>query len=192
MKARARGLTLVEVLVAVALIAVSGVLGYRALDAIRHSADRLLQASRHWDAIELGSQRLVRDVGLALPEPWTDRAGRLLPPLWGRRTERGEAELVFVRSTAHTGVQRVGYRWRRAPDGGRLELLSYATPRDDAPARATLLLDGIEALEFSYLDAASRWQREWLRPELPRAVRLTLALADGLTVERIVDVPTAR
>lgn len=192
MMARARGLTLVEVLVAVALIAVSSVLGYRALDEIRRSADRLLQSSRQWDDLELATQRLMRDLRLALPAPWTDRSGRLLPPLWARRTERGDAELVFVRSTAQAGVQRVGYRWSRAPDGGRLELLSYATPREDVPARATLLLDGIASLEFGFLDAGSRWQREWQRPELPRAVRLTLALADGLTVERIVDVPTAR
>ena len=192
MRSRVRGLTLVEVLVAVALIAVSGVLGYRALDEIRRAADRLLQSSRQWDDIELATQRLVRDVRLALPEPWTDRAGRLLPPLWGQRTARGDTELVLVRSTAQTGVQRVGYRWQRAADGGRLELLSYATPRDDAPARSMLLLDGIESVEFAYLDAGNAWQRQWQRPDLPRAVRITLALADGVTVERIVDVPTAR
>ncbi len=182
---RQHGFTLIEILVAVSLLALLGVLGYRGLDAVRRTAAALEAETARWQEIALGVERLGNDVRQAVAVPGRDAAGNPTPA-W---TAAG-CELTLTRSAADAPLQRVGYRWR---DGG-LDLLTW--PAHDAPAagRAYRLLDGVLRCELAGLDRGNRWRSAWPAGDgaaLPRALRITLHLAEGGTVERIFDVAAA-
>ena len=145
-----RGFTLIEVLVAMTLLAVLGVLGYRGLESVRQAATQVEQTAARWQEIQGALERLGRDV--------RQTVGR------GRG---GALEVSFTRiDPQHGGSRSLAYRWRE----GQLELL--------LGAQVYPLLAGVRALEFAYLDGNQRWQERW-GANLPRALRLRLELAEG-------------
>ncbi len=194
-----RGFTLIEILVAMALMAIIGVLGFRGLDNVRHSSERLGGTAAYWQDIALASERIGRDVRQALAVPGRTSDG-LEAPAWQTRRwldERPEAaQLVFSRLGNGEGdLQRVGYRWEKGISGeGRLSLLVWPAVDAAAPSRSYPLLEGVAKLELSYLDRQGKWLADWPTTsarQLPRAVRLTLTLEEGGVIERIFDVPAA-
>lgn len=46
-------------------------------------------------------------------------------------------------------------------------------------ARETVLVDGVERVEFSYASAGAEWQTQWNRPALPRLVRMRFVFPKG-------------
>jgi general secretion pathway protein J len=198
-----RGFTLIEILVAMTLMAIIGVLGFRGLDNVRHASERLSGTVARWQEIGLATERIGRDVRQAFAVPGRSGDGRELPAWQTRRApdERPEsAQLIFSRLGAGEGdVQRIGYRWDKpAPAdsaaGGKLSLLIWPVVDAALPARSYLLLDGVAKLELSYLDRQGNWLLDWptaLARQLPRALRLVMTLAEGGVVERIFDLPAA-
>ena len=71
-----RGFTLIEILVAVALLGLLGVLGYRGLEASTHHAERLQAMAVRWQDVALTFARLGGDVRQAVGQPGRDDAGR--------------------------------------------------------------------------------------------------------------------
>lgn len=183
----ASGFTLIEILVAMSLLAVIGVLGYRGLDSVHRTAERVHGTAARWQAIALVVDRLGSDVRQALAVPGRQPDGRPTPA-W---QTPAPGELVLTRAPADDGdLQRLAYRWQ----DDRLELLTW--PAFDAPAanQRHVLLSGVGAVEFAYLDRDQRWLAAWPVGEarrLPRALRLRLLLAEGGTIERIYDVAAA-
>jgi len=194
-----RGFTLIEILVAMTLMAIIGVLGFRGLDNVRHASERLSNTAARWQEIALASERIGRDVRQAFGVPGRTADGREAPAWQTRRwlDERPEAaQLIFSRLGNGEGdVQRIGYRWDKdASGGGQLSLLLWPAVDAALPVRRYLLLDGIAKLELSYLDAQGNWLADWptaLARQLPRALRLVMTLVEGGVVERIFDLPAA-
>ncbi|PKO87676.1 MAG: hypothetical protein CVU18_09970 [Betaproteobacteria bacterium HGW-Betaproteobacteria-12] len=187
MKHPAAGFTLIEILVAMSLLAVIGVLGYRGLDSVRQTAERVQEKAMRWQEIALVVDRLGSDVrqALAVPGRWPDGSPA---PAW---QTPAPAELVLSRATADDGdLQRLAYRAL----GDRLELLTWPAFDASAPTRQHVLLAGLAGVEFAYLDREQRWLADWPSAEarrLPRALRLRLHLAEGGVIERIFDVAAA-
>lgn len=182
---RQRGFTLIEIVVAVSLLALLGVLGYRGLDAVRRTAAALEADTARWQEIALAVERLGNDVRQAVAVPGRD-ADDHPTPAWSTVG----CELTLTRSAADAPLQRVGYRWR---DGG-LDLLTWPAHDASAPGRAYRLLDAIPGCELAVLDRSNRWRSTWPAGDgaaLPRALRVTLHLAEGGIVERIFDVAAA-
>lgn len=71
---RSRGFTLVELLVALAILAVLAVLGWRGLDAVLGNEARARAEFDRWDGVELALRQLARDPS---PQAYRVRDGRL-------------------------------------------------------------------------------------------------------------------
>ena len=184
------GFTLLELLVALAILALLSVLGYRALASLSDSEVRLTAETRRWRALDQLFTRLEADLRASLPRD--ARMGDGAERAWLGGVDRaGNAELRFSRAgpeftlDAGSAGQRLGYRLR----DGAVEVL-YWPYLDNAPGStptAYELADGVTALRIDYLDGGGSLREIWPIPgeaALPRAVRVELTLAGGETVER--------
>ncbi len=186
----ARGFTLVEALLALAIFAVIAALAYRATAALTDGEVRLSAEAQRWRTLEAFFTRFESDLRQAVPR--AARAGTQREPAWlGTIGTAGQGALVFTRAgsefhaePAQNG-QRIGYRLR----DGTIELAYW--PQLDRPADAQPvvypLVSDVAALKLEYLTRGGAWRERWPLPgesDVPRAVRLTLTLADGVEIER--------
>jgi general secretion pathway protein J len=192
---RARGFTLLELLVAIGLFSVLAVLVWGSLDGLARTSTQLQQATSRLAAVQRALDLLVRDLRQAAPRPVRDGNGRTLPALAGEGTRleltragHGNA-LAQPRST----LERAGWRQRE----GRLERLHWPVldRAGGTRARVDVLLDGVEALHVRYRDADGREHDRWPPARaadgnaLPRAVELRLRLEDMGELVRLVELP---
>lgn len=196
------GFTLIEILIAVALLAVIGVLGYRGLDQIRLASTVVLSEAETWQRLNGIFARLGHDLNQALssalaPTPYPTSTFWAQGEL--RQTAIAGNEFSFLRpaATGH-GVQRIAYRFERpmssqATNTGVWQLLIWPGREATGEARSVVLLDGINQLEIAALDQQGQWWSQWpagWQQTLPRALRVTLTLADQRQISRIFDLPT--
>ena len=186
-----RGFTLVEALVAVAILAIVAMIAWRATAAMTDSEARLTSESARRRQLDALMTRMEADMRKAIPR--SARHGSVVEPAWssGPIDAAGNSALVFTRAgpdaidEPDSGGQRVGYRLR----DGRIELLYW--PRLDNVATrdpATYaLVDGITRFRVLQLGADARWTERWPPAGgdgVPRGVRVDIELADGSVIER--------
>lgn len=189
---RPRGFTLVEILVALGLLALTAVLAYRATAALVDGESRLAAEASRWRTLDAALSRLEGDMRQALPR--AVRAGDATEPAWlAARESNGATAMVFSRAgpefTAEPGIagQRIGYRLR----GVALEVV-YWPALDRVRAgedglRAWPLIDGVAGFRVEHLGEGGAWFAAWPQPgepALPRALRVHLTLASGEAIER--------
>lgn len=189
-----RGFTLLEVLIAVAIVAVIALLGYRALAALSEAETRLAAEATRWRTLDLFFARLEGDMRQAVPRPARSGAVREAP--WvgfvtDSGADGGNSALTFSRAGPEFNIepgsagQRLGYRLRN----GAVEVLywpSYDRPRD-AQATSYALLADVARFQLTYLARNNAWIDSWPiagDTDLPRAVRVQLTLSSGETIER--------
>jgi general secretion pathway protein J len=183
--ARPAAFTLIEVLLALAIMATLAITGYRALSGMLEGERHVAQERERWRELDLFFARLEHDLGHALPRAY--RIGSTgMPALFLR-----ESALAFVRGNLGEPPQRVGYRWR----DGRIELLYWPqldTPAANAPA-AYPVAEGVESWQVSLANRSGQWVERWGEagaqldePLLPRGARVVLTLNDGTRIERVL------
>ena len=190
MRARRRGFTLVEVLVALAILAIVAALAYRGTAALVDGETRLSAEAARWRTLDTVFTRLEADLRQAQPRPV--RVGSAREPAWLAATEaNGSSALVFSRAGPEfdpdpgAAGQRVGYRVR----DGALEVV-YWPGLDRAPgtgATAWPLFAGVARFRVEHADPDGGWRDAWPRAgdgDLPRAVRVLLQLDTGESIER--------
>ena len=125
--------TLIELLIALAILALVAGLGYRALASLTDSESKLAAEGAHWRNLDAMFARLEADARGALPRDVRTDAGT--EPAWiGRVDNAGDAEMRFSRAgpeftlESGSGGQRIGYRLRN----GAIEVLYW--PYLDQPA----------------------------------------------------------
>lgn len=185
-----RGFTLLEVLLAIAIVALIAVLGYRALSALSDSETKLSAEAARWRTLDLFFARLEGDLRQAMPRQarWSNQR----EPSWlGVADSAGNATLEFSRAgpeftlEAHSAGQRLAYRLRN----GAVEVLywaGYDRPQGVDPTPYALL-DGVTRFQLAYLTKAGAWTDAWPQAgetELPRAVKVDVTLASGEAIER--------
>lgn len=190
-----RGFTLVELLVALAIMALLVLASYRALSTLLESERDLARAQEKWQGLRLAFDRMEADLQRALP-----RRARLLggteAAFVGLSDAAGGTSFRFTRSGSSSedpglGGQRVEYRYA----DGRLELLLWPA-LDNAPGatpQTLTLIEGVAALRAKYAARDGQWYGLWPIAQdttaLPRAIDLELDLAAGETLHRVVVLP---
>jgi general secretion pathway protein J len=186
---RARGFTLLEILIALALVAVIMTL---LLGSIRVGAGLWAQGERKADAAArlLTTENFFRTyLSDALPLRETPKSGTFQPALNGSRLlfGGGSRELEFVGvlpPQVRGGLYKFRLHW--AEDGERSDLIlslrPFAAADDAEPIEDVTVLEDIEDLRFSYYRRAavetepSEWVEAWGEDYLPALVRVEIAL----------------
>lgn len=190
LRARRSGFTLIEILIALAILGLIAVLGYRAVSSLSESEAQLSAESQRWRELDATFARIESDMRLA--QPREVRAGGAAEAPWlAEKDDAGNAMLRIARAGPEFSLepgsagQRIGYRLRN----GAIEVLYW--PHLDQPAgvvpAAYPLSGGIARFDVAYLDTRGGWHERWPflgEPALPRAARITLTLDDGNSVER--------
>jgi general secretion pathway protein J len=185
---RQRGLTLIELMVALAIFAVLGVLSYRALAEVSTSRTRLEEGFERWRSIGRAMQRIDTDL-LQLVAPATSSSpttsAQASPPLLLTRAASGGAELQLLRLDEARGVRRVGYRLV----DGRLDWLRWSGRDAFGEPTVEPLLGNVRNVRWRFLTGGNRvdaWPPGDRRGTLPDAVILELELPDHGTLTRFI------
>src|SRR5688500_15183157 len=145
-RSKARGFTLVELLVALAIFAILSAFAYRGLSTMLESRAALQRESRKWRDVTLLVGRIERDLAAVLDRTAIGASGLPQPPMSSALEGGNRAGLAFTRSgsplqeNALAAPQRIAYRFAE----GRIERLTWSgvdvSPREE-PSAVPLLRD---------------------------------------------------
>jgi general secretion pathway protein J len=191
----ARGFTLIEVLVALMIVALLSFAGYRGLNAVLQTREHIAQETRKWQHLSFFFARMEQDVAQAVHRPVRDQGGVVQPEWLGRPVviSENEAELIFTRAgipdqgDALFAPQRIGYRLQQ----GSITMLRWPN-LDQGPRTVPIrypLLDGVSEFHLRHLNTNGDWLEQWPpggQPGiLPRALEVQLTLVSGEKIVRI-------
>lgn len=198
---RNRGMTLIELLVAVFAFAVMSTLAYSALGQMLSNSDVLNSRMQRVQEVQIAMRYLESDLLQTAPRPVRDELGENY-----RLAVQSDLSSQFALELTHSGwsnpaglprstQQRVAYQ---LVDGELRRYHWYVLDRtfSNEPVE-TVLIDNADSLLFRFLDASGEWTEQW-PPQLasqavsltnrPRAVEIRLTLADEGELRRIVEV----
>ena len=202
MKIAARGFTLLELLVALAVFAIMAIAAYGGLRNVLFTRAAVEEQSRRLAAVQLAVYRMEQDVEQTLARGIRDEYGDPQPALQGGALASDALTLTRAGwdnplGQSRATLQRVAYRLRE----GRLWRLHWQVLDRGGliEPRETLLLDRVQELKVRFLDADDAWQDDWPPPAasddretgrhgsvvLPRAVEVSLTLEDWGEITRL-------
>lgn len=199
---RARGFTLVEVLVAVAIFVIVGALAMGGYNELVRQSDIVEANAKRTRAVQRTVQRLVQDFVALEPRPVREPLGDAYEP----------ALLADARSERLVDLTRAG--WSNPAGVGRSTLQRVSWRLQDGELRrdywvvldrtltgepvSTVMLDRVNSVRLRFLDPSQSWHDQWppagySAPDLgrvrPLAVEITLELEDWGEIVRLVEVP---
>ncbi len=204
-RARRRGFTLIEVLVAVFLLAVLSAFAFQSLNYVRKSREITAASFERLRAVELTMHTIVSDFQQLEPRPVRDVVGTSVLP----------ALLADPRTTNLVSLTRGGWPNTAGLPRGTLQRVTYRldgttlvrehlTVLDatlaNAPVRRDLLRD-VGTVTLRFMDSTRTWQDQWPplgmggaagTPSLglrPMAVEIVIELKDIGRIVRLAEVP---
>ena len=167
MIAPARGFTLLELLVALAVFAIMSIAAYSGLSNVLFTRAAVETENRRLAMAQLAFHRLGQDLEQVIPRSVRDESGEPEPALRGN-TQDSEA-LLFTRAgwdnplgQPRANLQRVAYRLREGRlwrlHGDALDRGGLAEPRE------IMLLDRVRELRLRFLDQDDAWRNDWPPP----------------------------
>jgi general secretion pathway protein J len=203
MRRASRGFTLVEALVALALFALTALVGYRGLSALLDGRRHLETEEARWKGLDRVFGLLRSDLEASVDRPVRNNFG-VEEAAFSADFDAGAAQDAAVWWT-RTGApgsgdepaapQRVGWRLREQ----RIERLRWPAPDRGPRSEPEVLavLDGVSTWSLRYLGQTASgpvWDTRWQKPahlSLPRAVEVSIDLRDGRHLVRTFDLPAA-
>jgi general secretion pathway protein J len=198
-----RGFTLLEVLVAIAIFAVVGVMALTGYTQLQRQAEYSQQRLERVREVQRAVQTLTQDLTQIEPRPIREPIGeQRLPAVMGGESVDHAIEFTRAGWSNTAGLprptlQRVGYRveqealWR-----DHWAVLDRTQSVEPVRVR---LLGGVRAIRLRYMTANRQWTDQW-PPQTagtgdessvrmrPAAVEVTLELEDWGEIKRLVEV----
>lgn len=182
-RARHRGFTLLEILVALAVFAVVGAIAYRGLDVMSSHKAHLDREMRFWRELGQAMDRMEMDFTQIAPQSRLDASGVLHQPVSYDMRE-GSRQLELMRFDGKRPPAQVTYRLRDQ----QLELLLWREEK----YQAYRLLDQVQRVDFAFLDQQQAWHAQWPvagKMARPEGIRVRLSIAGQGEFERIFSLP---
>ncbi|MBU2292993.1 MAG: type II secretion system minor pseudopilin GspJ [Gammaproteobacteria bacterium] len=197
----ARGFTLLELLIAIAIFALLGLGTYRMLDSV-------LQTDKVTRAHEMQLRELVRamaaferDVLQVQARPTRDPFGDPRAALLGEDLDAPALELTRSGwrnplGQSRSGLQRV--RWQLSGEQWQRQYWTVLDQAQDSQPQVQQALDGVTRLQLRYLDQEGIWQTSWPplgnNPDdalklLPQAIELVLEHRRYGELRRVLRLP---
>jgi general secretion pathway protein J len=195
-----RGFTLVELLVAVAIVAVIGVMAFAGLNRVVNQQTLARERTERWQAIQLAMRLVAQDLSQMHPRATREELGEAYAPSL-LADPSAQFALEFSRGgwanpagLPRGTVLRVAYDWQED------KLVRWHWAAMDrtlaTPPVRTELLEGVSNVEIRFLDTGGQWHLDW--PPLdrrgpqslvtrPRAVEFSIELEDYGRVSRLVE-----
>lgn len=192
-RAQSRGFTLLEMLLAVALFALTMALAYGGLSALLRASEQLHDSAGRLGRLQFALTLFERDLDAVAERGVRDAYGSTLAAVQGTAqrlefTRHGHANRLAL---PRAELERVA--WLRRGDGLyrlRWNVLDRAPGSEPSEDR---LLDGVGDMRIAYLDAQGREFRQWPPPResavLPRALRVEWELEGFGTIRRVLELP---
>jgi general secretion pathway protein J len=198
---REDGFTLLELLVAMAIVAVIGVMALTGLSEVIAQQTLARERTERWDQVQFAMQVIAQDLAQIHPRPTREELGQSYQPcvLAG---PNGLYALEFSRAGwANPGsrfprgtVLRVAYEWEQD------KLFRLYWPVADrtlaTPPVRTELLSEVQDVQIRFLDRGGQWHFEWPPVDMtgpdrlvarPKAVELSVELNGFGTLWRLVE-----
>jgi len=211
MQMRARGFTLIEVVIAMFIAAIMFAIGYGAINQALRDRDSLNVSQERVTEIQRGMRVIAQDFAQTIARAARDTSGtgQLMPAMLA--TGSSDIIVTFTRAgwSNPAGIQRpaeqrVRYRFFDG-DLVREHWLSVDPALNTEPRQRTLLTK-VSAVEIRFLDPVSRqWRTDWpsggatgqvapnavsLLLTRPIAIEFTVVLEDWGRVTRLFEIPT--
>lgn len=186
------GFTLIEVLVAMALLALLSVIAWQGLNTALDSGQQFKRHADRWRDVAAFFWHIQEDSVFLLPQSSRDGLGHVHGALETEADGNGSGAVWMTRGEPDGAPpRRVGYRLR---DG---HILWEEWPAVDTgnPAQITEqpVLDNVKRWHWQFLTQSDQWVTIWplsaRADELPRAIRVDLQLVSGEQVFRVFALP---
>lgn len=198
---RSDGFTLLEILVAVAIFAIVGMLALGGYSQLMSQSERIDEGAKRTRAIQAAVTRMTQDFETLEPRAVRPPMGEELQP--ALRATKGTDDAIEL---THSGwsnpagvprstLQRVSYRLE---DTDLVREYWHVLDRTQTVEPVSVvLLDKVKSVSVRYLGADRDWKDQWpplgysgvnVRTARPLAVEITLELEDWGEIKRLVEV----
>jgi len=172
---RARGFTLIEILVAVGIISLIGLLIYSAFAGMSKSRTNLIHVTDRYQGGRQAMQRMARELSSAYMSGHKNFMRLANTPQTGFVGKKGRPDRIDFTSFAHLRLARnkhesdqseIGYYGAHNPDTGAMDLVRRESKYIDTdPTKGGVvetMVEDIDELDLRYLDPiTNEWQQSW-------------------------------
>ncbi len=193
-----RGFTLLEVMVALGILAFVVISTHQILDSTTKAKDASDEKIAELNGLQTTFRLMDQDFSQMTKRAVRNESGDVQEYylLAGRYVLESQYDgIAFVRDgwinpinlLPRSELQAVGYRV--IDDNLERVYRVYVDQLDNMEPRVQQVLENVEELKFEFLDSDNKWQEQWEVKALPKAVAVTLQQIEAEPIRRVFLVP---
>jgi general secretion pathway protein J len=181
------GLTLIELLVALVILALLGLMSWRGIDSALNSRDRIVAVEHRWQKLSRGFALIEHNL-LQVAERGSPTPGAF-PDFKLEKLPDGQQRLIFWRMDPDQGSRLTGFNL----EGDKLMLLRWPhnVPLSDTTGKmeAESILEGVHNVKWAVRTAATQWLDTWPTASgnnvLPSGIRIDMDIDNVGHIQRL-------